>query len=98
METKEFENVRVVYIPSIDTLGIVESEDEKEIVLYSNNLSFTNGLVLVIDKIIKDETFSCEEISGLGKSRLINEMLRWEFSSCIVRHFKKRLKSFSGKT
>lgn len=92
METKEFENVRVVYIPSIDTLGIVESEDEKEIVLYSNNLSFTNGLVLVIDKIIKDETFSCEEISGCGKLSLINEILRWEFSSCIVRHFKEDLK------
>lgn len=89
METKGFENVRVVYIPSIDALGIVESEDEKEIVLYSNNLSFTNGLVLVIDKIIKDETFSCEEISGISKLHLINEMLRWEFSSCIVRNFKK---------
>lgn len=92
METKGFENVRVVYIPSIDTLGIVESEDEKEIVVYSTRLSFIDGLVLAIDKIIKDETFSCEEISGCGKLSLINEILRWEFSSCIERHFKKDLK------
>lgn len=92
METKGFENVRVVYIPSIDTLGIVESENEKEIVVYSTRLSFIDGLVLEIDKIIKDETFSCEEISGCGKLSLINEILRWEFSSCIVRHFKEDLK------
>ena len=88
METEEFENVKVAYIPSIDTLGIVALNGRNVTLVYSTRFSLIDGHTLVVNKISSDETILCKEVFGNSKLHLINEILNGKFSSCIRRYFK----------
>lgn len=88
METEEFENVKVVYVPSIDTFGIVGLDGQKQMVVYSIRYDFSNGYSLVVNRIISDETIPREEVADHNKFHLISKILNGKFSSCIVRRFK----------
>lgn len=86
METKEFENVKVVHIPALDILGVIEyeSDDQRTMTVYSTEFNCFGDKELIVTQIVDNENL----VYGVDedrKSKIINELLERDFSFCVIR-------------
>lgn len=86
METKEFENVKVVHIPALDILGVIEyeSDDQRTMAIYSTEFNCFGDKELIVTQIVDNENL----VYGVDedrKSKIINELLERDFSFCVIR-------------
>lgn len=86
METKEFENVKVVYIPELELEGVVEyeSDDKKKMTIYSIEFDICWDKGLAVTEIINNIT-QVQEVTSDRKSEVINKILESNFSFCTFR-------------
>lgn len=86
METKEFENIKVVYIPELELEGVVEyeSDDKKKMTTYSTELDICWDKGLAVTEII-DSSVQVHEVTSDRKSEVINKILESNFSFCTFR-------------
>lgn len=86
MEIKEFENVKVVYIPELELEGVVEyeSDDKKKMTIYSIEFDICWDKGLSVTEII-DSIVQVHEVTSYRRSEIINEIFNSNFYFCTFR-------------
>jgi hypothetical protein len=88
METKEPDSVRVIYIPSIGTVGLVLYDCEESMTILSTNDNlFTGDRILVVNLVVKDSSLERSFYLNCGtRDKLISDILNDKFT---VSYFRK---------
>lgn len=80
METKEFENVKVIFVPKLGIIGLVESNKGPDTIIYSTDVDSNGNNLLIVSVILRGSSLDMGyEVTGKAKGRLLDEILNTKF-------------------
>ena len=80
METKEFEKLKVVFVPKLGIIGLVGSNKGPDITIYSTEIDSDGNNLLVINVMLCGSSLDgTYEVTRKAKGRLLDEILNSNF-------------------
>lgn len=80
METKEFEKLKVIFVPKLSIIGLVESDKGPDTVIYSTDVDSNGNNLLIVSVILRGSSLDMGyEVTGKAKGRLLDEILNTKF-------------------
>lgn len=80
METKEFEKLKVIFVPKLGIIGLVESNKGPDTVIYSTDVDSNGNNLLIVSVILRGSSLDMGyEVTGKAKGRLLDEILNTKF-------------------
>ena len=75
METKEFEKLKVIFVPKLGIIGLVESNKGPDTVIYSTDVDSNGNNLLIVSVILRGSSFATGH-EGLGGLAFVHHELR----------------------
>ena len=80
METKEFEELKVIFVPKLCIIGLVESNKGPDTIIYSTEIDSNGNNLLIVSVILRGSSLDMGyEVTGKAKGRLLDEILNTKF-------------------
>lgn len=80
METKEFEELKVIFVPKLGIIGLVESNKGPDTIIYSTEIDSNRNNLLIVSVILRGSSLDMGyEVTGKAKGRLLDEILNTKF-------------------
>ena len=80
METKDFEKLKVIFVPKLGIIGLVESNKGPDTIIYSTDVDSNGNNLLIVSVILRGSSLDMGyEVTGKAKGRLLDEILNTKF-------------------